>query len=362
MTTQSVDKFLAGWSEAVAKAMATGVSANDWLGASAIQIAFPDLITVWGGLETPLLARTGTERAVAITDRWRDIQVAAPGENAQIEGTLATSLTANPVAPVVRTNTCQLMMELITVSGSAMQEARNGVYGAAQDVADQIAQQASVILPKFVASIAYSSWFGLEVTQAAAAEAAARKMSGLVGTVGAGGFDDGLLTTAGRATVTNNAGAAFDEDVLNTFLRTIVDAGAGAKFRPTAVYCSLTVQQKISQFAGMLNVQYTPGDLPNLTAGARVTKYVAPWGAVIDIVYEPQNAHSVTAANNWLAALCEPEIASAPFRGAPDEGGVVMERLPHVPDLEQANLLYEGTIRAKVFKAHGVFHNFTVSL
>lgn len=358
----NVDAFLSNFTEQVSKAMAAGVSANDWAAATVINVSFEDMVTVWGGVETPLLTRCGVERAVAITDMWRDIEIAAAAENAQIEGTVATALTAVPNTPTKRTNTCQLMMELINVSGSAMEEARRGVFGSAADVADQIAFQASVRLPQMVASLALSSWFNLEVTQASAAEASARQMSGLIGTVGSGGFDDGLLTTTSRATVTDNSGAAFDQDIFDAWLSAIAVAGAGARYRPTAVYCSLTAQQKISQFSSMVNVTVSLNELNNLTAGARVTKYNAPWGAAIDIVWEPQNSHSATAANNWMAALCEPLIKHRPFRGTPSEGGMIVTKLPYVPDLEQACALYEGTIKAEVFKAHGVLHDFSVSL
>ena len=358
----SVGEILDRNREIVSKAMAPGISSSDWASASAININFKDMITVWGGVETPLLSRCAAGRAMGIADYWRGMQIGTAAENAQIEGTTATSLTANPVTPTRYTNTCQLMMELITVSGSAMREAELGVYGSASDVRDEIANQMRVVLPKMVGSLAYSSWFGVEVTQASAAEASARKMSGLVGTVGSGGFDDGLLTTTGRSTVTDNSGAAFDQDVFDNWLQTIAEAGAGANYRPTAIYCSMAAQRKISSFVSMANVTISWSELNSLQAGARVTKYVAPWGSTIDIVYEPLCAHSATAANNWMAALCEPCIEHRSFRGSPNEGGLEITRLPFSPDLHQAVALYEGTIKADVFKSHGVLHDFTISL
>ena len=353
-----INDILQQYNDELAKAMTTEY---DFSQNNLVEITFPDAVAIWGGVETPLLMRTNPVRTPAVTVRWRDAQIPAVEENAQITGTLVNTLTGASTIPTLRTNTCQLMMALIEVAGSAAQEARNGVYGA--DLQNQIDWQVGLKLPQMVGSFAYSCWFGTEVTEESAAEAAARKMSGLIGTVGAGGFDDGLLTTSGRATVTSNSGGAFTEAVFGDWLESIANAGAGANHRPTAVYCSMRAQRYISKnFENVVQVNANLSDLAALTAGQLVTKYVAPWGSIIDIVHEPQCAYSDTAANNWMTALCEPDIKPAMFRGNADTGGIEAQRLPYTPDREQISMLLEGSIIAEVSKAHGVIHNFTISL
>jgi hypothetical protein len=337
-------------------------SAYHFSNAGAAVIPLPDAVKVWGGVNTPLLQRVGNERAVAITDEWEDVQIAAAAENAQVEGILASALTGVAATPVVRTNTCQIVSDKIPVTGSALREARNGIYGRA--LQDLMAFQIRVRLPQIIASIELSALFGVEVTQASAGDmSSARKMSGLVGTVGAAGFDDGLLTTTGRATNTSLSGAELTQDLFDTWLETIAGAGASANDLPTAVYCSLKAQRKIGTFENTIPVQ---SDVPTGTAdvmvGRRVTRYWAPWGAAIDIVWEPQCAYSATAANNWLSAFCEPNITMRSLAGSPTEGGIEIIELPVAGDLLEIQFLWEGTIKAEVFKGHGNLYNFTLTL
>jgi hypothetical protein len=356
----TVDDILARHQENLNKAL---VSAYDYSNAGLNYLPWQDAVAVWGGVETPLLSRVGSTRALEITHKWKDAQVPSPAANAQLEGVLAADLNGEAVIPVKRTNTCQLAAKLLTVTGSALQESQNGVYGS--ELRDQLDEQLSLLLPQMVASIALDAWTSTEVTQANATEASARKMAGLVGTVGAGGFDDGLITAAHGSTVTSNSGADADESVIGDWLEAIVAAGAGANHRPTAVYTSLKGVRLFSTFANIVEVNVNVNDdaaLASLTAGKVVAKYIAPWRGVLDIVYEPQNAHSVTAANNWMAALCEPDIKIANFRGDASEQGIEIVPLAKLGDREDRMLVWEGTVEAKVYAAHGIFHNFTVDL
>lgn len=350
---------LNGYREEFGKAVTTGYDLSN---ANATVIQFPDAVKVWGGIQTPLLQRIGNERAIGIVDRWEDVQIAAVAENAQVEGILAASLTGRSVVPVVRTNTCQIASELIPVSGSALREARNGVYGRA--LQDLMAFQIETLMPTMIGSIALSAWFGVEVTQASAGDASsARKMSGLIGTVGDAGFDDGMLTTTGRATVVDWASAEMEQDAFDAWLEGIANAGASANDLPTAVYTSLKAQRKIGTFENTIPVQATQGaGNADVMVGRRVTKYWAPWGAALDIVWEPQNVHSATATNNWMAALCEPNIAMRSLAGSPEVGGVEVIDLPQRGDLTEVQFLWEGCVKAEVFKGHGVAKDFTCTI
>jgi len=335
-------------------------SGYDFSHGSLTMVPFPDAVKVWGGVQTPLLDRIGDERAVAITDKWEDAQVSAVAENAQVEGIKGRTLTGVSVLPVVRTNTCQIASDYIPITGSAIREARNGVYGRA--LQDLLQFQVNIHLPQMVASIAWSAWFSVEVTAESAAEGSARKMAGLVGTVGSAGFDDGLLTTTGRATVTDGSGGEFTQSMLDNWLMTIAAAGAGAANLPTALYCSLTAQAKLATFDNTLPVESIRQAGGDIMAGSRVTKYWAPWGAALDIVWEPQNAHSGTAANNWIAALCEPNLAMRSLSGSPTESGIELIPLPVEGDQSEVQFLWEGCVKAEVWKGHGVLKNFTVTL
>jgi hypothetical protein len=97
-------------------------------------------------------------------------------------------------------------------------------------------------------------------------------------------------------------------------------------------------------------------------AGVRVTKYWAPWGKIIDIIWEPQNAHSATAAENWMCALCEPNCAMRSLAGSPTQSGIEVINLPKDGDTEEVQFLWEGNNKAEVFAGHGVAKNFTVTL
>jgi len=355
----TIDELLRQNKESMEKAVATTYSPGSQTGL--VYLPWQAACTVYGGVETPLLNRIGSDRALEITPKWDDVAIEAPAENAQVEGIAATALTASTVVPVKRTNTCQIVAALLSVTGSAAQLAANGVFNS--NIRDQIDFQLSLKLPQMVASIAYSAWFGVEVTESSAAGSSARKMAGLIGTVGS--YNDGILTSAHGAVVTDNSGKAFDQDVFDNWLYSIALNGGGANHRPTAVYCSLKAQQKISTFDNMVNVTANVTDveaLANLTAGQRVTKYIAPWGGVIDIIWEPQCAYSGTAANNWMAALCEPDLAMLNFRGDATEQGIQVERLAKVGDTDDRLLTWEGCLKVQVYAAHGILKNMTISV
>lgn len=351
-------------------------TAYDMSNASAAEIRFPDVIAIWGGVETPLLARTSgyAKKARSVTHRWRAMQVRVPAENAQLEGVRATNLTGKSVVPVMASNTCQNLVSLIEVTDDMIQEANNGVYGV--DYTDPVQKQIDLEIPAMVADLEYSMLYSVEVDEETAGEDNPRKMMGLIGTAADGGFDDGLLTTTGRAIVTDLEGGTFDQPALDSWLAAIAAAGAGAKYRPTALYCSLDVCREISTFESMVRVTVNVSDpeaLASLTAGQRVAKYVAPWGGVLDVIWEPQNVHDDTETtgppNNWLAALCETDIAPVNFYGNPEPnegeriatGGFIIE--PQAKDVNVNSVAVKASccVEVGVFKAHGVLHNFALA-
>lgn len=321
------------------------------------QILLPDMVKLWGMRQVPLLERTDSERAVDITDRWEDVQVAAPAENAQPEGIMGAALNSVAKYPVLHTNTCQIVSRLIEVSGSALRVARNGVYG--RDLADLMAFQLRVQLPEIVSDIAYSAWFTVEATQDSVGPLGVRKMSGFVGPVGT---FNGQLAQKGSLAV-NNAGGELDEATFKGFLRGIAELYPGKDNLPTALYVPLEFQEKIASFEYTLP-QYAQADAekPEITAGYRVTQYWAPWGASLDIIWEPQNLYSATAANNWIVALCESNCAMRNLAGTAGAGGLDVIQLPQQGDRLQTQILWEGCNRAEVYAGHGVLTNFTVML
>ena len=356
------EMMLKQYEEDFGKAFA-GTSAYDFSNGAVTVIPFPDTVKIWGGVKTPLPDRIANERAVAITDQWEDVEIAAPAENKQAEGILASALTGTTVTPAKRTNTCQIVSAKLPVTGSAIREARNGVYGRA--LQDLMNFQIRVKLPTLVASIALSAWFGVEVTDASAAEDSAREMSGLIGTAGAGGYDDGLLTTAGRATVTDLSGDEITGDAVDDWLETIAEAGASADDMPTAIYGPLRFMRAAAKFDNCVAVIETraPGSGRDVTVGVRATQYWAPWGKALDLVWEPQNKYSSTVAiNNWLAALCEPNLAMRSLAGSPTEGGMEIINPGVLGDQEIVQFLWEGCIKAEVFKGHGVMKDWYATI
>jgi hypothetical protein len=348
----------------IEKTSSVVTSSYDFSNAGAIELRWDEAAAIWGGVATPLLNRIGSGKARRIAHEWQDYQIPAATSHGVDEKTRLTSLTAHALVPVVRTNTCELMADILQMTRSAMQEAANGVYG--PGVGDLLAHQLSILAPHLVASAAYDIWFSVEVTQASATEAAtARKMSGLVGTVGLGGFDDGLLTTAGRSTVTDNSGDELTDEAVGNWLESIETAcGSAGDNLPTAIYCSRRAMRKMAPFSTVqLTVDISrPGWQDALFAGQSVGFYQAPWGAMLDLVYEPQCVHSATAADNWMAALCEPNIRVMNLIGDPHVGGWVLQPQGLNGFIADNIISCECTVEAKVFAGHGVLHDFTLSL
>lgn len=354
------DIVAASHADALNKAY-TYSSSYDFSSASTINISFADAVALYGGVRVPLLERIGKVKAREVTHRWRDAAVGAAAENAFVEGASIATIAAatTKTSPVAHTNTCQIVANVLQVSGSAMAEAENGVYGG--ELMNMLDWQLKAKMPQMLASIALSAWFNVEVTAATAAEASARQMSGLVGTVADDGFDDGLLSTTGRAYVYDKAGKALDEGVFNDWLELIAGNGGGDANLPTAVYTSLKGVRKISTFANATTLVQGDG-LSNLVAGQRVSRYVAPWGEILDIVYEPQNTHDGTNSyNNWMCAINEENAAIASLRGDASDAGIQIIPLPVQGDLQSALMVWEGTVQYSVSKGAGVLKDFTIS-
>ena len=344
----------------------------DFSSAGAVEIRFPDAVAIWGSVETPLLARCArnAKKATSIDHRFAALQIRAAAENAQKEILRNSDMTGRSAKPVPMTNTCQTLASLIEVTDDELQEARNGVFG--PSFVDPIDLQTSVEVPALVGDLEWSMLYSAEVTRAAATTESARKMAGLFGTIGL--WNNGLLTTADRCTVTNLLVAELEQSLVDAHLVSIVNAGAGAAHRPTAMYCSLEVIRKFAAFDNMIQLTVNVNDLnalANLAVGSHVAKYITPWASVMDVVYEPQCLHSAsTPLNNHIGVLCEDDIAPCSFYGSPEPnegeevatGGFLIEPQPKDFSVNGVAIKASQTVEARVLKAHGLMTNFTVTL
>lgn len=303
--------------------------------ASVVELDWVQATTLYGNDETPIISKIGKTTSKAITHRWREATARAAASNTNNENAAAKAPVS--VAPAAKTNTCQIVKGTIGVSDSAIQEAANGIYGS--DAIDYIAMQLELETRGILKDIEYSVLFGVESTSDA------RMMNGLVGAVGTWG---GVIQTTRK----DLSDAAFSETYFNAFLNDIWEQQAGVY--PDTVYCSLAATQTVNAFTTNYRQNVvTAGDLANLPAGTRVTKFIAPWGGVVDIVPHPLCTNSATSANNWMLAVRSDLIKLADFRPLKVRKVVATDA-----DGEEWELVWEGTLECKIEKAHGILRNF----
>lgn len=266
--------------------------------ASAIALDWQTTWDIFGEDQTPLQKAMGRSKALAVQHRWRSAAARAGATNSANEG--AASKTAVSVNAAANHNTCQIIKGAVTVSGSAIQEAANGIYGdGLGDLAGQIDLETKGLLKDTEVSILY----GIESTTDP------RVMKGIVGTIGT---YNGLIQTTRTNAAAGGATALTDAN-LNSFLYTILAQQAGQY--PDTLLCSYHAQKLISTFASAykINVPTNEG-LVNLAAGGLVTQIVAPWGKLINILPHPLCLNSATPADNWLAAIKMDNLKYADFR------------------------------------------------
>jgi len=298
-----------------------------------IELGWADTMELYGNDETPLVSSLAHTNARAVQHRWRERTRRAAASNTSNENAAAKS--GVNVTPAPKSNTSQIIKGTVEVSRSAKVEAANGIYG--QDAIDMIAMQVEDEVAGIYKDMEYSLLFGVESTTDP------RMMDGLIGAAG---------TYAGVIQTTQNdlSEAALSEANFKTFLETIWLAQAG-KY-PDTVLCSLEAANVINAWATpgyRLNV--TLAELAELPAGKRVTQYVAPWGGLVDIVPHPLCDNSATPANNWLAAIVKPRCRIAEF------DPLQIRQLNVTSDGDQWEIIWEGTLEARVESGHGILHN-----
>lgn len=303
--------------------------------ASVVELDWDETLAIYGNDETPLVSRLGKTSAKAITHRWREATRRAAASNASNEGSAAK----NPVsvAPAAVTNTCQIIKGTIGVSDSAIQEAKNGIYGT--DILDEISFQLENETVAILKDLENALLFGVQSTTDP------RQMKGLVGAVGTW---DGFVQT----TRTDNSAAAFSETIFKAWLRNIWAAQAG-KY-PDLVLCSMAATNAINAFTTNHTFNLSsPADLLNLPAGTLVKNYAGPWNKWVDIYPHPLNTNSATAGNNWMLGVTTENLKIADFRPLK-----VRKVVSADVDGEEWEVIWEGTLQCKVEKSHGILRNF----
>ncbi len=303
--------------------------------ASVVELDWAETLEIYGNDETPLISDIGKTTARAITHRWREATARAAASNTSNEGGAAKA--AVSVTPAAKTNTCQIIKGTIAVSRSAIKEAANGIYGT--DLVDEVAWQIETEMRGILKDLEYSVLFGVVSTTDP------RMMKGLLGAVGTW---NGVIQT----TRIDNGAAAFSETVFKNALSTIWGVQAG-KY-PDKVYTSLAGCKAINAFTtSTYQISISPAELDALVAGTRVVKYTAPWGGLVDIVPHPLNTNSATAGNNWILGVNSGLLKLADF-----DSLKVRKLLASDTDAENWEIIWEGTLEARVESAHGILRNF----
>lgn len=335
MTVQEIMQKIMGQTDEVAKAAlinATMVSAG------AVELDFAEMLTIVNDSQTPLLNTLGVVPVKAVTHHWREATVRSAAANKNEEGSAAKAPTST--APAVKNNTCQIVKGTVSVSKSAIQEAQNGIYGT--DLQDIMAVQVEMEMAGIMSDIENAFLYGVEdTTDAGGSE---RAMKGLIGAVGTW---NGFIQT----TRIDKSAGTFDQSYVDGLLMAVADQKP--RQMPTALVGSLAFCQKVSSYATAQRFNISePEQLANLTAGQRVTQYISPWGAPLEIIPHPMNTNSATEANNWFAAVCLPNMARGDFRS------LRSEPLTSTADALLYEILWEGTLQVRNEKAFGLVYNF----
>jgi hypothetical protein len=289
---------------------------------------------MYGNDETPLVSSLRYDKSMAITHRHREATRRAAAANTNNE--MASAKAAVSLTPAPVTNTNQILKGTIGVSGSAIAEAANGIYGT--DIINEVSWQLEQEIVGIFKDLENVMLFGVESTSDP------RQMKGLIGAVGT---YNGFIQTERK----NGSAAALDQTMFDALLGEIWVQQAGRY--PDTILCSLQAAKLINVWsAPQFQVQISVDQLANLTAGQRVIRYIAPWGGLLDIVPHPLCANVATAANNWLAAIRKDLLAIAPLRP------LHTRPIPSDVDGQLFEVLIETTLDERVEKAHGILRNF----
>jgi hypothetical protein len=310
---------------------------------SAVELRFQDAVQLYGQYATPLIARLGRGKAIATTHYWLEMAVRAGlsgGTNAQLEGGTPATRSSTPVR---LSNTCQICSGKVDVSGSAIQEAANGLYGS--NVTDLVEFQANAELQGIMKDIEIAALLGTEMAGEAAT---ARKMSGLVNWIDS--------TTKINAGTNALAATYFDE----TFA-TIMESKVG--FVPNAIYAPARACIEIASWnTDKIQFNVNIPDLAalrnlRLTAGQAIGWYMSQWGP-LEIIVHPELTVATAEASlylNRILLICEPLVKLADFRPLHMKPWVTTE------DAVQRAIIWEGTLEAKVDTAHAMIYNWKIT-
>jgi hypothetical protein len=309
------------------------VTTGDYATAEAVELRFADAVTLYGSYATPLTARLAHTKSLATTHYWLEAGVRDSLANTQAEGDTPTT---REKVPDRKSNTCQIVSGLADVSGSAIQEAANGIYGSTLDL---LQFQAEAEMQGLIKDIERAALLGTESTTDP------RAMKGL----------KAWLTT----NVENVGGTTLGTANIENLMTAIADQKTG--HLPTAIYAPAAVLTAMSKWANN-RVQFT-ADVGNLEAlrnlrvsvGQAVGWYMTQFGP-LELVLAPEVAYSAgTAALNYLYVVSEPLLRFADFR--PLHASPVITT---GADAQQRAIIWEGTLEVRCEPAHGVVKNFTV--
>jgi hypothetical protein len=308
------------------------VTTGDYATANAVELQFADAVQLYGSYATPLTARLAHTKALATTHYWLEASVRDSVANAQAEGDTPTT---REKIPDRKSNTCQIVSGMVEVSGSAMQEAANGMYGSATDL---LQFQAEAEMQGVIKDIERAVLLGTESTSDP------RAMKGL----------QAWLTT----NQVNVGGTTLGTAHVETLLTTISNQKTG--HLPTAIYAPAAVLTAMAKWANN-RVQFV-ADVGNLEAlrnlqvsvGQAVGWYMTQFGP-LELVLAPEVPYTAgTAALNYIYAVSEPLLRLADFR--PLQTTLVVTSA----DSLTRSIVWEGTLEVRCEKAHGLIKNFTV--
>jgi hypothetical protein len=249
--------------------------------------------------DTPIYTEIGKESASATFPEWVIDELAAPADNAQMEGDVYTYGAVTPGARVG--NYTQIMRKEWIISKS-------------QEAADNAAQVEQIKTQKIKKAIEIRKDTELAiVSNTASVAGATRRMGGLPSwytsnvSRGGGGGANGGYNTGTKLTVaaTNGTQRAFTKALLDSTMQLCYEAGANVSMAVVSPYVKSVFVTFMSD-SSVAAFRYSAGDGGKNTLVATADYYEGPFGRVMVV----PNRVMTTAATARNVHLLDPEMLS----------------------------------------------------